>query len=143
MGDSAGERQGEWYGAPVDRWHLPSIAASGKREPRVLFSRPEGRAVLIDLNPGDELGDHRLHESALVHVVAGSVSLEMDGQEVECAAGTLLSFAPGETRSLRALQPSRILLLLSPWPGEGHFPAGEDADPGRTPAQAMAPPLGQ
>jgi len=139
-----GEPRGEWYGGDVDRWHLPSIAASGKREPRVLLSRPEYRAVLIDLNAGDELGDHRLHESALVDVVAGTVSLEMDGQEVECAAGTLLSFAPGETRSLRALEPSRILMLLSPWPGEGHFPAGEDADPGRMPAQAKAksPPLG-
>jgi quercetin dioxygenase-like cupin family protein len=138
-----GERRGEWwYGGDVDRWHLPSIAASGKREPRVLFSRPECRGVLIDLNAGDELGDHRLHESALVDVVAGTVSLEMDGQEVECAAGTLLSFAPGETRSLRALGSSRILLLLAPWPGVGHFPAGEDADPARMPTQATAPPLG-
>jgi quercetin dioxygenase-like cupin family protein len=127
----------------VDRWHLPTIAASGKREPRVLLSRPEGRAVLIDLSASDELGDHRLHESALVHVVAGTVTLEMDGQEVECTAGTLLSFAPGETRSLRALEPSRILLLLSPWPGDGHFPAGGDVDPARMPAQATAPPLGQ
>jgi quercetin dioxygenase-like cupin family protein len=138
-----GGRRGEWwYGGDVDRWHLPSIAASGKREPRVLFSRPECRGVLIDLNAGDELGDHRLHESALVDVVAGTVSLEMDGQEVECAAGTLLSFAPGETRSLRALGSSRILLLLAPWPGVGHFPAGEDADPARMPTQATAPPLG-
>jgi quercetin dioxygenase-like cupin family protein len=137
-----GEPRGEWYGGDVDRWHLPSIAASGKREPRVLLSRPEYRAVLIDLNAGDELGDHRLHESALVDVVAGTVSLEMDGQEVECAAGTLLSFAPGETRSLRALEPSRILMLLSPWPGEGHFPAGENTDPARMPTQATTPPLG-
>jgi quercetin dioxygenase-like cupin family protein len=136
-----GEPRGEWYGGDVNRWHLPSIPANGKREPRVLFSRPECRAVLIDLNTGDELGDHRLHESALVDVVGGTVSLEMDRQEVECGAGTLLSFAPGETRSLRALEPSRILLLLAPWPGEGHFPAGEDADPARMPAQATAPPL--
>ena len=52
--------------------------------------------------------------------------------------GHALSFAPGETRSLRALEPSRILMLLSPWPGEVHFPAGEDADPARMPAQAKA-----
>ena len=117
LGDSWVSR-GEWYGGDVDRWHLPSIAASGKREPRVLLSRPEYRAVLIDLNAGDELGDHRLHESALVDVVAGTVSLEMDGQESN-APRARFSFAPGETRSLRALEPSRILMLLSPWPGEG------------------------
>ena len=125
----------------MERWHLPSVEASGKREPRVLFSRPECRAVLIDLNAGEELGNHRLRESAVVEVVAGKVGLEMEDRGVECDAGTLLTFAPGETRSLRALEPSRILLLLSPWPGEGHFAAGEDSDPERLPAQATAPPL--
>ena len=55
----------------VERWHLPSIEANGKREPRVLFSRPECRAVVIDLNEGDELGEHRLYENAVVQVVSG------------------------------------------------------------------------
>jgi quercetin dioxygenase-like cupin family protein len=127
----------------VERWHLPSIDASGKREPRVLFSRADGRAVLIDLNAGEEMGDHRLHESAVLQVVAGRVGIELGDQGVECDAGTLLTFDPGETRSLRALEPSRILLLLTPWPGAGHFPEGGDADPARMPAHGTAPPLGQ
>jgi quercetin dioxygenase-like cupin family protein len=125
----------------VERWHLPSIEADGKREPRVLFSRPECRAVLIDLNAGDELGDHRLHENALVEVVSGRLGLSVGGSDVECDAGTLVTFAPGETRSVRALEPSRILLLLTPWPGAGHFRQGEDADPKRMPANAASPPL--
>jgi quercetin dioxygenase-like cupin family protein len=125
----------------VERWHLPSVAANGKREPRVLFSRPECRAVLIDLNEGDELGDHRLHESAIVEVVSGRVGLTAGDLGVECDAGTLLTFDPGETRRLRARAPSRVLLVLSPWPGPGHFHPGEDADPTRMPAQAAVPPL--
>jgi quercetin dioxygenase-like cupin family protein len=126
----------------VERWHLPSITASGKREPRVLFSRAEARGVLIDLNAGEEMGDHRLHESAVLQVVAGRVGVELGDQGVECDAGTLLTFDPGETRRLRALEPSRILLLLTPWPGAGHFPDGEVADPARMPAHGTAPPLG-
>ena len=126
----------------MERWHLPSIDASGKREPRVLFSRADGRGVLIDLNAGDEMGDHRLHESAVLQVVAGRVGIEVGDQGVECDAGTLLTFDPGETRRLRALEPSRILLLLTPWPGAGHFPDGEDTDPARMPAHGTAPPLG-
>ena len=98
--------------------------------------------MLIDLNAGEEMGDHRLHESAVLQIVAGKVGIELADQGCECDAGTLLTFAPGETRRLRALEPSRILLLLSPWPGAGHFPEGEDADPARMPAQATAPPLG-
>ena len=124
----------------VERWHLPSIEADGKREPRVLFSRPECRAVLIDLNAGDALGDHRIRESALVQVVSGRLSVTAGSSDMECDAGTLVTFAPGETRSVRALEPSRILLLLAPWPGEGHFRPGEDADPARMPANAAARP---
>lgn len=125
----------------MDRWHLPSIEANGKREPRVLFSRPECRAVLIDLNAGDELSEHRLYERSLVEIVSGRLSLIVGDDRMECDAGTLLTFAPGEARSVHALEPSRILLLLTPWPGEGHFREGEDADPERMPANAV-PPLG-
>lgn len=107
----------------------------------MLFSRPECRAVLIDLNPGDELGDHRLRESALVEVVSGRLGVTAGSSGMECDAGTLVTFEPGETRSVRALEPSRILLLLTPWPGVGHFRDGEDADPARMPANAAAPPL--
>jgi quercetin dioxygenase-like cupin family protein len=114
---------------------------SGKHEPRVLFSRAEVRAVLIDLNEGDEMGDHRLHESAVVEVVLGKVGIETGGESIECDAGTLLTFAPGENRRVRALAPSRVLLLLSPWPGDGHFAAGETTDPARMPAHATEPPL--
>jgi quercetin dioxygenase-like cupin family protein len=125
----------------MERWHLPSVEASGKRNPRVLFSRAEARGVLIDLQAGDELGDHRLHESALVYVVSGAITLDSDGRSVECETGTLLTFSSGETRSLAARSDARILLLLTPWPGEGHFSGGERVDPARMPAQAAEPPL--
>jgi quercetin dioxygenase-like cupin family protein len=125
----------------VERWHLPSIEANGKREPRVLFSRPECRAVVIDLNEGDELGDHRVYESAVLQVVSGRLRVGIDGREVECDAGSLAVFAPRETHSVRALEASRILLLLAPWPGDGHFPDGEAADPERMPVNSVAPPL--
>ncbi|MBW8878178.1 MAG: DNA gyrase subunit A [Acidobacteria bacterium] len=35
--------------------HIPTIDAAGRREPRVLFSTPECRAVLIDLREGDRV----------------------------------------------------------------------------------------
>lgn len=127
--------------ALVERWHLPSIEADGKREPRVLFSRPESRAVVIDLRQGDEMGDHRLHEHAAVLVVSGRLGVTTDDRNVECDTGTLATFRPGERRSVQALEPSRILLLLAPWPGAGHFGEGEDADPARMPANATVPPL--
>jgi len=125
----------------VERWHLPSIDVSGKREPRVLFSRPECRAVLVDLQQDEEMGDHRVHERAIVEVVSGRLEVTVDGDSVECDAGTLITFEPGETRSVRALAPARIVLLLAPWPGDGHFRIGEATDSKRMPANAIAQPL--
>jgi quercetin dioxygenase-like cupin family protein len=96
---------------------------------------------LIDLTAGDEMGEHRTHEAAVLEVVSGRVALSASGRRVECEAGTLVSFNPGEARTLQALEAARVLLVLAPWPGEGHFALGEDADPLRTPADATVPPL--
>lgn len=125
----------------MERWHLPTVEANGKREPRVLFSGPACRAVLIDLGEGEELGDHSVREHAVLHVVSGRVLVRTSSQDADCDAGALVAFAPGEVHSVRALEGSRLLLLLAPWPGDGHFPAGEDVDPERMPANASTPPL--
>jgi quercetin dioxygenase-like cupin family protein len=125
----------------VDRWHLPSIEATGKREPRVLFSTSACRAVVIDLQAGEEMRDHQVRERAVIEVVSGRVTLGTDGQETECEPGTLATFAPGERHAVRALEDSRLLLLLAPWPAEGHFQSGENADPERLPEHAAVPPL--
>jgi len=123
----------------VDRWHLPSIDATGKREPRVLFSEPPAcRCVVIDLQAGETMGDHSVHEHAVVQVVHGTVVLGTAEAEAECPAGTLVTFAPGERHSVRAVDASRLLLLLAPWPGDGHYAAGEKQN---VAAQAYVPPL--
>jgi quercetin dioxygenase-like cupin family protein len=124
----------------VERWHLPSIEASGQREPRVLFSQPEFRGVVVDLDEDGELGEHQVREHLLVHVVAGRVHVTAGTEEAECEAGSLVRFAPGETHGVRALEPSRILLLLAPWPGAGHFPEGRETDPARIATGAAEPP---
>lgn len=125
----------------MERWHLPSIEASGKRDPRVLFSRPECRAIVLDLREGEELGEHSVHENAVVQVVSGSIVVEAGGSEVTCESGTLATFSQGERRAVRAAQPSRILLLLAPWPGKGHYFGDERPDPERIPPSIEAPPL--
>ena len=122
----------------VDRWHLPSIDATGKREPRVLFSQPACRTVIIDLQAGDAMGEHSVHENAILQVVSGSVTVTADGRDVACDAGTLVVFKPGERHAVRADEASRLLLLLAPWPGDGHYQAGEEE---HVAANAYVPPL--
>jgi quercetin dioxygenase-like cupin family protein len=125
----------------VQNWHLPSVQASGRRDPQVLFSTPECRAVVIDLRAGEELGEHQVRERAVVQVVTGEVTVGSgSGSQVRAGAGTLVCFEPGERHTVRAEEDSRVLLLLAPWPGAGHYPAGGDADPRRMPRNATAPP---
>jgi len=88
--------------------------------PRILSSGDAGRAIAIDLPAGEALADHQVHEQAWVVVIAGEVELEADGTTVAGGVGTLAEFAPGERHEVRARTDARLLLLLTPWPGDGH-----------------------
>jgi quercetin dioxygenase-like cupin family protein len=106
----------------VQRWNLMEVEApEGTRDPLVLHSGHEARAVLIVLNPGQELGDHQVKENAWVTVLAGRVRVSAGGESVDAEPGTLFRFDPDERHSFTSDEGARILLLLAPWPGEGHY----------------------
>ena len=77
--------------------------------------------MLLELRPGEALGDHGVKESALLVVVDGSVRVEAGDESVDGAAGSLFHFEPDERRAVTTDDGARLLLLLAPWPGEGHF----------------------
>jgi quercetin dioxygenase-like cupin family protein len=107
----------------VRHWRLPEVETpQGARSPVVLHSKDgSARAVLIELRPGEALGDHRVKESALVLVIGGTVRVEAGDQSVDGDAGTLFHFEPDERHSVTSDGGARLLLLLAPWPGEGHY----------------------
>jgi redox-sensitive bicupin YhaK (pirin superfamily) len=103
-------------------WKLNEIEMpDGTRSPVVLDSE-DSRAVLIGLHPGQELGDHQVRERAWVVVVDGEIEVDASDGTVSAPTGTLLEFDPTERRTLRSPGGARLLLLLSPWPGLGHYP---------------------
>jgi quercetin dioxygenase-like cupin family protein len=109
-------------------WALPEIETpGGSRSPVVLCSGDEGRAILIGLAPGQELGDHQVKESAFLVVLEGSVHIESRGESLDAGPGTLVTFEPDERRSVASREGARILLLFAPWPGAGHYRAEERA----------------
>jgi quercetin dioxygenase-like cupin family protein len=110
----------------VQTWNLAEIPTPGGRtSPVVLFSE-DSRAVLIGLEPGQELGEHEVRERAWITVLDGSIEAQdANGRWVECTTGALVTFAPGERRIVRSSGGARLLLLLAPWPGEGHYLPGE------------------
>jgi quercetin dioxygenase-like cupin family protein len=89
----------------------------------VVLDSEDSRAVLISLAPGQELGEHQVRERAWVVVVDGSIEVHAQGETMDARVGTLLEFDPTERRTVRSAEGARLLLLLAPWPGPGHYPA--------------------
>jgi quercetin dioxygenase-like cupin family protein len=109
-------------------WALREIETpGGSRSPEVLHSADEVRAVLIGLDPGQELGQHQVKEHAFLVVVEGDVVIDSGGSSLDAGPGTLVAFTPDERHSVSSAGGARILLLLAPWPGEGHYRAEDKA----------------
>ena len=107
-------------------WRLTEIETpDGSRSPVVLHSSEQARAVLIGLNPGQELGDHQVKEHAFLVVVDGSVRIEAGGETLEADTGSFVKFEPDERHVVASDAGAKILLLLAPWPGEGHYRGSE------------------
>lgn len=107
----------------MQSWNLLEIdTPGGTRSPVVLHSTDgEARAVLIGVAPGQALGDHQVKEAALIVVVDGTVRVVAGAETVEASTGTVFHFEPDERRAVSTDSGARLLLVLAPWPGEGHY----------------------
>lgn len=106
----------------MQSWNLLELQMpEGSRSPIVLHSTDDARAVLIGLNPGQELGDHQVHENAYMLVVMGEVEVGSGEESMQAGAGTLVRFEAKERHRVSSQEGARILLLLAPWPGAGHY----------------------
>jgi quercetin dioxygenase-like cupin family protein len=101
-------------------WDISTLDVQ-PRNPEVLDSEQEGRVIVIHLPAGERLQQHQVHERAWLVVVSGAIEIEDSGGDaISGGPGLLAEFDPNERREVRANEDSRILLVLSPWPGEGH-----------------------
>ena len=107
----------------MQHWKLSEIdTPEGSRSPVVLHSQEgERRVVLLGLEPGQSLDEHQVKEAALLLVVDGNVRVEAGNESVDAGPGELFRFDPDERHSISTEGAARLLLLLAPWPGEGHY----------------------
>jgi quercetin dioxygenase-like cupin family protein len=103
----------------VDTWDITSMGLE-PHQPKVLRSDPEARVIAINLPAGEELGDHQVHERAYLVVADGEVEVEQDGRTERGGPGLAAHFQANERHEVRATTDARLLLILAPWPGEGH-----------------------
>jgi quercetin dioxygenase-like cupin family protein len=104
----------------METWDLRSLDVK-PHQPEVLSSDAEGRVIVIELPAGEALQEHQVHERAWLAVVSGAIEVDdSGGATTRGGSGLLALFDPNERHEVRATEDSRLLLLLSPWPGEGH-----------------------
>ena len=103
----------------MQTWDTRSIDVE-PHQPQVLHSGGEGRTILINLPAGEELQDHQVHERAWIIVVDGDIEIEAAGETVKGGPGFLALTEPKERHEVRATADTRLMLVLAPWPGEGH-----------------------
>ena len=103
----------------MDTWDIASLPVE-PRHPQVLRSDDETRVIAINLPAGERLQEHQVHERAWLIVADGEVEVEEGERTVTGGPGLLLHFEPNERREVRATADARLILMLSPWPGEGH-----------------------
>ena len=106
--------------AAMEHWDLRSLDVR-PHQPRILHSaRGEARSIAIHLPAGEELQEHQVHERAYLVVVDGEVEVSDEGAQAKGGPGFAAVFDPAERHTVRATSDARLLLVLAPWPGDGH-----------------------
>jgi quercetin dioxygenase-like cupin family protein len=106
--------------AAMEHWDLRTLDVQ-PHQPRILHSaRGEARSIAITLPAGEELQEHQVHERAYLVVIDGEVEVSDARGSITGRAGFAAVFDPAERHTVRATTESRLLLVLAPWPGDGH-----------------------
>jgi quercetin dioxygenase-like cupin family protein len=101
-------------------WDLRAVEVKA-HEPVILASDDDARTIVLHLPAGEELQEHEVHERGRVLVIQGEVEISTaTGARVEAGSGHLFDFDPGERHTVSARSDTRLLLILTPWPGDGH-----------------------
>lgn len=91
------------------------------RLPEILSSSEDARVIVLDLAAGESLEEHEVHERAFLVVLTGEVEVTGGAGGVSSGDRVLLvEFEPRERHRVQARTDARLLLLLTPWPGDGH-----------------------
>jgi quercetin dioxygenase-like cupin family protein len=104
----------------MDTWDLRSLDVQ-PHQPQILRSDDgAARAIALNLPAGEQLQEHEVHEHAYLVVVDGEVEIGADGSTWSAGVGGVAHWQPQERHEVRAVSAARLLLVLAPWPGDGH-----------------------
>ena len=107
--------------ALVKTWDISSLDVAPHR-PHIVSTTDAARVIALNLPAGERMQEHEVHERAYLVVIGGEVEVELPGggEAVGGGPGLVVTFAPHERHTVRATSDARLLLVLAPWPGDGH-----------------------
>lgn len=82
---------------------------------RTLAKYPDLRVVVVAMQAGSRLHDHRTAARITIHVLSGRLRVRVDDRTVELSFGDLLAMDRSLSHEVEALDESAFLLTLS-WP---------------------------
>jgi quercetin dioxygenase-like cupin family protein len=104
----------------MNSWNVNDLELKA-HAPQILSSTSDARAIALAIPAGESLQDHQVHERAWVSVVSGQAEITTAaGERIDGTPGLLVEFDPHERHAVHAVTDTRLLLLLTPWPGDGH-----------------------
>ena len=107
---------------PIARFDLGSESASlrhqeprpaGGHSARTLIKHSDFRIVLISLEAGATLHEHKVDHSFSLQALTGRVRLQLPNEIIDLPAGSMLVLDKGILHDLEALEESTVLLTIS------------------------------
>lgn len=96
--------------APERLIRLPLGPALAEARSMVLMKTAGLELIRLVVPAGAEIPPHRVPGECTIQCVEGRVSLSHDGSVVELGGGDMLHLCPQESHSLRAVEPSCVLV---------------------------------
>ena len=107
---------------------MREIADSERQKPwsagihvRILTKMPDFRAVLISMETGARLKEHRVDGTSSVQVLKGRIRYSTGGQAYDLQTGSLITLGASITHEVESLDESSFLLTIS-WPDNRPLP---------------------
>ena len=107
---------------------MREIADSERQKPwpagihaRILTKKPDFRVVLISMETGTRLKEHRVDGTSSVQVLKGQIRYSTGGQAYDLQTGSLITLGASIAHEVESLDESAFLLTIS-WPGNRQQP---------------------
>lgn len=79
---------------------------------RTVFQDEHLKLVLFAFDTDQELSEHTASSAAIIHVLSGRATIQLEDQRVEASANAWIYMPPKLRHSVLALEPMRMILYL-------------------------------